>query len=106
MMDVIIIVIHRDTPTGGDMTTGITLTGHILAGFTIITANTIPGNKETEDIIGTTTGGKEKSPLTIKYLSKGPFIQLLYLVYHNIFSMLCAVCCFAYTQSTNLPLRS
>jgi len=64
MMGDIIIVIHRDTCTGGATTTGITLTGHILAGLNITTGSTIPGNKETEGITGETTGGKEESPLT------------------------------------------
>ena len=106
MTDVIIIALHKDTPTGRDMTTGITLTGRILAGLTITTDNTIPGKTETDDTTGVTTGGKKESPLTKNIYQRAPFIQLFYLVYPNIFSILCAVCCFAYSQSTNLPFRS
>ena len=69
-MGVIIIAVHRDTPTGEDMTTGITLTSHTLAGFTITNVNTIPGNKEAEDTTGATIGSKEESPLT-KIFIKG-----------------------------------
>jgi hypothetical protein len=62
MTDDIIIAAHRDILIGEDMTTGITLIGHILAEFTTTNASIIPGNKATEDITVETIADKMKAP--------------------------------------------
>ena len=76
MTDDIIIVAHMDILTGEVMITGITLTGHISAGFITTSASIIPGNKVTKDITVETIADKMQSPLMNYFSSKG-FLSLV-----------------------------